>query len=77
MGESHFKPLSEIFTEEQLRSIPFDNKAGKNFFGRMYEQLRSKGGSAFKAISDRLVLKSSVDLEFEKDGANMLKDKEL
>ena len=75
MGESHFKPLSEIFTEEQLRSIPFDNKAG--FFGRMYEQLRSKGGSAFKAISDRLVLKSNVDLEFEKDGANMLKDKEL
>ena len=35
----------------------------------MYEQLRSKGGSA--------LLKSNVDLEFEKDGANMLKDKEL
>ena len=47
------------FTEEQLRSIPVDNKAGENYFGHMSQQLRSKGGSAFNAISDRLVLKSS------------------
>ena len=43
----------------------------------MYQQLRSKGGSVFNAISDRLVLKSSSDLAFGKDAANMLKDKEL
>ena len=43
----------------------------------MSQQLRSKGGSAFNAISDRLVLKSSSDLAFGKDAANMLKDKEL
>ena len=54
LGESHLKPLSEVFTEEQLRSIPVHNKAGENYFGHMSEQLRSKGGSAFRAISDRL-----------------------
>ena len=54
-----------------------DNKAGENYFGHMSQQLRSKGGSAFTAISDRLVLKSSSDLAFGKDAANMLKDKEL
>ena len=77
LGESHLKPLSEVFTEEQLRAIPVDNKAGENYFGHMSQQLRSKGGSAFNAISDRLVLKSSSDLAFGKDAANMLKDKEL
>ena len=77
LGESHLKPLSEVFTEEQLSSIPVDNKAGENYFGHMSQQLRSKGGSAFTAISDRLVLKSSSDLAFGRDAANMLKDKEL
>ena len=43
----------------------------------MSQQLRNKGGSAFTAISDRLVLKSSADLASGKDAANMLKDKEL
>ena len=52
-------------------------QAGENYFGHMSQQLRSKGGSAFNAISDRLVLKSSSDLAFGKDAANMLKDKEL
>ena len=42
----------------------------------MSQQLRSRG-SAFNAISDRLVLKSSSDLAFGKDAANMLRDKEL
>ena len=76
LGECHLKPLSEVFTE-QLRSIPVHNKAGENYFGHMSEPLRSKGGSAFKAISDRLVLKSSSSPAFGKDAANMLNDKEL
>ena len=54
-----------------------DNKVGENYFGHLSEQLRSKGGSAFQAISDRLVLKTSSDLAFGNEGANMLKDKEL
>ena len=77
LGESHLKPLSEVFTEEQLRSIPVHNKAGENYFGHMSEQLRSKGGSAFKAISDGLVLKSSSNPAFRKDAVNMLKSKEM
>ena len=71
------KPVSEVFTEEHLSSIPVDNKAGKNYIGHLSQQLRNKGGSALTAISDRLVLKSSADLAFGKDAANMLKDKEL
>ena len=48
-----------------------NKKAGENYFGHMSQQLRSKGGSAFNAISDRLVLKSSSDLAFGKDAANI------
>ena len=54
-----------------------DNKVGENYFGHFSQQLRSKGGSAFQAISDRLVLKKSLDLAFGNEGVNMLKDKEL
>merc|ERR1711946_87292 len=72
LGETHLKPLSEIFTEEQLKTIPVDNKVGENYFGHLSQQLRSKGGSAFQAISDRLVLKTSSDLTFGNEGANML-----
>ena len=54
-----------------------DNKAGENYFGDMSQQLRNKGESASNSLSDRLVLKSSSDLAFEMDVANMLKDKEL
>ena len=43
----------------------------------MSEQLRSKEGLAFKANSDRLVLKTCSDHELGKDAANMLKDKEM
>ena len=75
--QEHLKPLSKIFTEEQLKTIPVDNKVGENYFGHLSQQLRSKGGSAFQAISDRLVLKTSSDLAFGNEGANMLKDKEL
>ena len=54
-----------------------DNKVGENYFGHMSQQLKSKGGSAFNAINDRLVLKSRSDLAFGRHAANMLKDKEL
>ena len=54
LGESHLKPLFEIFTEEQLRSIPVDNKAGENYFGHMSEQLRSKGGSVTDLCSSQV-----------------------
>ena len=69
--------LKASVTEEQLKNIPVDNKVRENYFGHLSEQLRSKGGSAFQAISDRLVLKTSADLAFGNSGANMLKDKEL
>ena len=54
-----------------------DNKGEENYFGHFFEQLRSKVGSAFQAISNRLVLKTSSDLVFGNEGANMLKDKKL
>ena len=57
--------------------IHVDNKVGENYFGHFSQQLRSKGGSAFQGISNRLVLKTSSDLAFGNEGANMLKDKEL
>jgi len=52
-------------------------KKKKNFFGHMSEQLKSKEGLAFKANSDRLVLKTCSDHELGEDAANMLKDKEM
>ena len=77
LGETHLKPLSEMFTEDKLRKIPVDNKAGENYFGHFSQQLKAKGGSAFQAISDRLVLKSSADIAFGKGAESMLKDKVL
>ena len=71
---THLRPLSEIFTDDQLRDIPIDIKVGEYYFGHFSEQLREKGGSDFKVISDRLILKSSVDLEF---ADSILRDKEL
>ena len=71
------KPLSEMFTEDELQRIPLDNKAGENYFGHFSQQLKAKGGSAFQAISDRLVLRSSADIAFAKGAECMLKDKEL
>ena len=61
-GKSHLKPLSEIFTPEQLDEIPIDNKVGENYFGEMTVQLQKKGGCALKAIGERLVLSSNRDL---------------
>ena len=49
---THIKPLSEMFSEDQLEAIPIDNKVGENYFGQMTNQLRAKGGTAFKAISE-------------------------
>ena len=77
LEDTHLKPLSEIFTDKQLEEIPVDNKVGENYFGQFTQQLRTKGGSAFKAISDRLILKASPDIAFSEGAENMLKDKEL
>ena len=38
--QTHLRPLSKLFTEEQLDEIPIDNKAGENDFGQMTAQLR-------------------------------------
>ena len=56
LKDTHLKPLSEIFTEDELQDIPVDKKVGENYFGHFSEQLKRKGGSAYKAIGDRLVL---------------------
>ena len=74
---THIKPLSEMFSEDQLEAIPIDNKVGENYFGQMTNQLRAKGGTAFKAISERLVLKSNADIAFADGAERMLRDKEL
>ena len=73
---THLRPLSEIFTDDQLRDIPIDIKVGEYYFGHFSEQLKEKGGSDFKVISDRLILKSSVDLEFAEGSESILWDKE-
>ena len=77
LKQSHLRPLSEIFSDEQLDKIPIDNKVGENYFGELSEQLRKKGGSAFCAVGERLVLSSNADLAFSKGSEKMLKDKEL
>ena len=74
---THLRPLSEIFTDDQLRDIPIDIKVGEYYFGHFSEQLREKGGSDFKVISDRLILKSSVDLAFAEGSESMLQNKEF
>ena len=40
-----------------FKKIPVDSKAGENYFAHFSQQLKAKGGVAFQAISDRLVLK--------------------
>ena len=75
--KSHLRPLSELFSEEQLEEIPVDNKAGENHFGQMTPQLRDKGGSSFKLVGERLVLSSNADLAFSEGSEKMLVDKEL
>ena len=41
-GKSHLKPLSEIFTPEQLDEIEIDNKVGENYFGEMTVQCEKR-----------------------------------
>ena len=77
LESSHLKPLSELFTESQLEEILIDNKVGENYFGQLSEQLRRKGGAAFSAIGERMVLKSNADIAFVEGAEQMLKDKEL
>ena len=43
----------------------------------MTNQLRAKGGTAFKAISERLVLKSNADIAYADGVERVLKDKQL
>ena len=74
---THLRPLSEIFTDDQLRDIPIYIKVGEYYFGHFSEQLREKRGSDFKVISDRLILKSSVDLAFAEGSESMLQNKEF
>jgi hypothetical protein len=50
--ESHLRPLSELFSEQQFEEIPVDNKAGENYFGQMTAQLRQKGGASFRAVGE-------------------------
>ena len=64
LKDTHLKPLSEKFTEDELQDIPVDNKVAENYFEYFFDQLRRKGGSAYKSIGDRLVLKTSSDLAF-------------
>ena len=51
-----------------------DNKAGENYFRHFSQQLKAKGGAAFQATSDRLVLRLSA---FAKGAECMLKEKAL
>ena len=76
-GETYIKPLSELFTEEQMKSVPIDNKVRENYFGQMTNQSRAKGGQSFKAVGERLVLQSNADIAFGEGAENMMKDKEL
>ena len=54
-----------------------DNKAGENYFGHFSQQLKAKGGAAFQAIKERLVLKLRADIAFAKGAECMLKGKKL
>ena len=74
---THLKPLSDIFSEEQLDTIPINNKVGKNYFGQLTDQLWRKGGPAFKVIGEKLALKSNSEIAFAEGAEKMLKDKEL
>ena len=59
-----------------FKKIPIDSKAGENYFGHFSQQLKAKGGVAFQAISDRLVLKL-INKAFAKGAECMLKGKKL
>ena len=75
--QGHLKPLSEIFTPEELDQIPIDNKVGENYIGEFSEQLRKKGRSSFQVIGEHLVLSSNADMAFSEGSEKMLQDKEL
>ena len=62
--KSHLRPLSELFSEQQLEEIPVDNQARENYFRHMTAQLQQKGGASFKAVGERLVLSSNADIAF-------------
>ena len=60
-----------------LKPLLLITKWGENYFGQFSEQLRRKGGQAFRAIGERLVLKSNPDIAFSEGADKMVKDKEL
>ena len=68
---SHFQKCSQRMN---FKKIPMASKAGENYFWHFSQQLKAKGGVAFQAIRDRLVLK---DKAFAKGAECMLKDKKL
>ena len=39
LESTHLKPLSEIFSEEQLDTISIESKVGENYFGQLTDQL--------------------------------------
>ena len=55
------KQAGTVESEEQLDTIPIDNKVRKNYFGQLTDQLWTKGGPAFKAVGEKLVLKSNSE----------------
>ena len=71
------KQAGTVESEEQLDTIPIDNKVGENYFGQLTDQLWRKGGPAFKAIGEKLALKSNSVIAFAEGAERMLKDKEL
>ena len=79
MEQSHIRPLSEIFSSDQLDKVPIDNKVGENYFGELTDsvQLIHKGGALSKAIGEHLVLSSNPDLAFCQGAERTLVDKEL
>ena len=44
LKDTHLKPLSEMFTEDELQGIPVDNKVGENYLGYFSEHSVSSCG---------------------------------
>ena len=66
LSDSHLKPLSEVFTEEQLQSIPMDNKAGEyNFVSTAKKQRRFYNLHSMPSVTD-LCLNQVLILHLEK-----------
>ena len=60
-----------------LKKSPLTTKLEKITLESCQSSSEKKGGSAFCAVGERLVLSSNADLAFSKGSEKMLKDKEL